>query len=221
MHGVIKSYNEKKGYGFITSDLGDDVFFHISSVNGLSEFLKGRTVEFGVEQSEKGTKANSVAILGSIESIRDFSGQKNRMKFFRFKEKSVRISNIKSVELIDEDAIYICGDGQLKTMYYKTGSIKGGLRVKEAISDLGGILKDENPELITFSFDFYTLPIYRRIEFYREMLEEISWKTKPEISLFRASYIKIYTYQDERIILSDYSNDYVMESYEKLLQILG
>jgi CspA family cold shock protein len=57
MDGTIKWYNTRKGYGFIQSDDGKDIFLHRTSVpEGI--FLKeGDKVEFNIEASDRGPKA--------------------------------------------------------------------------------------------------------------------------------------------------------------------
>jgi len=59
--GTVKFFNLEKGYGFITPDLGDDVFVH---ANGLIDEIKENDkVQFETEQGEKGLNAISVELL--------------------------------------------------------------------------------------------------------------------------------------------------------------
>ena len=59
--GKVKSYNEMKGFGFIETEKGDDVFVHrtglINPYNGLQA---GQEVVFETKQGEKGLVAVSV-----------------------------------------------------------------------------------------------------------------------------------------------------------------
>ena len=63
--GTIKEYDRMKGFGFITSDDGDDYFVHVS---GLREHLKdrglrvGQQVSFDVDFDIKGDRAVNVRI---------------------------------------------------------------------------------------------------------------------------------------------------------------
>lgn len=58
--GTIKTKTEK-GFGFITVEGSDDVFFHHSACDGQYEtFREGQTVEFNIEQGDKGPKASNV-----------------------------------------------------------------------------------------------------------------------------------------------------------------
>jgi CspA family cold shock protein len=61
--GVVKWFNDQKGYGFISRDSGDDVFVHHSSIEGQIGFrslAEGDRVEFRVEQAQKGPAAVEV-----------------------------------------------------------------------------------------------------------------------------------------------------------------
>ncbi len=60
--GTVKWFNEAKGFGFITSEDGSDVFVHFSSIqgNGFKTLAEGDTVSFDVEKGEKGPKAVNV-----------------------------------------------------------------------------------------------------------------------------------------------------------------
>lgn len=58
--GTIKTKTEK-GFGFISVPGSDDVFFHHSACNGQYENLQvGQTVQFDIQQGEKGPKAANV-----------------------------------------------------------------------------------------------------------------------------------------------------------------
>ena len=59
--GTVKFFNGTKGFGFITPDSGDDLFCHISEVQG-TEPRDGDKVEFEVGQGNKGPCATSVTV---------------------------------------------------------------------------------------------------------------------------------------------------------------
>ena len=63
--GTVKWFNEKKGYGFIAREEGDDVFVHYSAINGqgFRSLKEGDRVEFSVKQDQKGTAAANVRKL--------------------------------------------------------------------------------------------------------------------------------------------------------------
>ncbi|OGP81203.1 MAG: cold-shock protein [Deltaproteobacteria bacterium RBG_13_65_10] len=60
--GRVKWFNEKKGYGFIAQDTGDDVFVHFSAIKGegFKTLTEGETVEFEITQGPKGPQAANV-----------------------------------------------------------------------------------------------------------------------------------------------------------------
>ncbi|MCA1945012.1 MAG: cold shock domain-containing protein [Desulfovibrio sp.] len=60
--GVVKWFNEKKGFGFIQREEGDDVFVHFSAIqgNGFKTLHEGERVTFDIEQGEKGVRAANV-----------------------------------------------------------------------------------------------------------------------------------------------------------------
>jgi len=66
VNGVVKWFNANKGYGFISSNEGDDVFVHYSSIRdtgGFRSLEEGQEVEFTLGQGEKGPQAQDVTLL--------------------------------------------------------------------------------------------------------------------------------------------------------------
>jgi len=62
MQGVIKFFNDSKGFGFIKpDDGGDDIFVHISGL--VDEVRENDKVEFDVERGKKGMNATNVKIV--------------------------------------------------------------------------------------------------------------------------------------------------------------
>jgi CspA family cold shock protein len=60
--GRVKWFNESKGYGFIESDAGRDVFVHYSAIegSGFKSLAEGDRVSFVEEQGKKGPQATKV-----------------------------------------------------------------------------------------------------------------------------------------------------------------
>lgn len=68
--GRVKWYDAEKGYGFVTSDEGGDVFVPRSALpRGVTELKSGQRVEFGVIEGRKGTQALNVTLLSIPPSI--------------------------------------------------------------------------------------------------------------------------------------------------------
>lgn len=63
--GIVKWFNDKKGYGFISRQSGDDVFVHHTSIiaEGFRSLSEGDRVEFTVTQDQKGKAAVDVRKL--------------------------------------------------------------------------------------------------------------------------------------------------------------
>ncbi len=63
--GKIKRLTDK-GFGFISTDTGNDMFFHSSNVEGVSyeELREGQRVEYNVGQGPKGPRAENVRVVG-------------------------------------------------------------------------------------------------------------------------------------------------------------
>jgi len=63
--GRVKWFNEKKGFGFISRDDGNDVFVHFSAIkrDGFKSLDEGDEVEFEVSQGAKGLQATNVVVV--------------------------------------------------------------------------------------------------------------------------------------------------------------
>ena len=68
--GKVRFFNAKKGFGFVTTDEGEDVFVHISALPaGVTALRQGAKVDFSVAEGRKGKQALSVTVLDSPPSV--------------------------------------------------------------------------------------------------------------------------------------------------------
>ena len=68
--GKVKWYDSEKGFGFLATENGDEVFVHASSLPAGVETLKpGTRVEFGVADGKRGPQALSIRILDAPVSV--------------------------------------------------------------------------------------------------------------------------------------------------------
>jgi CspA family cold shock protein len=68
--GRVKWYEKDKGFGFLTSDDGGDVFVHKAALPaGVDDLKPGQKVEFGIVDSRKGTQALSLKLLEAPPSV--------------------------------------------------------------------------------------------------------------------------------------------------------
>ena len=64
-NGIVKWFNERKGYGFIEQEDGPDVFVHHTgiSADGFRTLNEGDRVTFDIEQGRKGPAAVNVKVV--------------------------------------------------------------------------------------------------------------------------------------------------------------
>lgn len=65
VNGTVKWFNDSKGFGFIATEDGRDVFVHHTSIqgNGFKSLAEGDSVSFDIEKGPKGPKAINVVKL--------------------------------------------------------------------------------------------------------------------------------------------------------------
>lgn len=63
--GTVKWFNAEKGFGFISTENGQDVFAHFSAIQtpGFKSLDEGQKVEFDVEEGQRGPQAVNITKL--------------------------------------------------------------------------------------------------------------------------------------------------------------
>jgi len=62
--GKVKWFNAEKGFGFITSEEGKDIFVHFSAIqaDGYKTLEEGQTVDYDVVENDRGPQAQNVVV---------------------------------------------------------------------------------------------------------------------------------------------------------------
>jgi len=65
MKGTVKWFDTAKGYGFITTDEGKELFVHYSNIKteGFKQLKRGQKVEFEIIEGDRGPQASEVIAL--------------------------------------------------------------------------------------------------------------------------------------------------------------
>jgi len=68
--GKVKWFNPRKGYGFIATEDGKDIFVHYASISGQGyrTLVEGDSVSFDIVEGEKGLRAENVIQLSEAKS---------------------------------------------------------------------------------------------------------------------------------------------------------
>ena len=64
-NGIVKWFNNEKGFGFISVEGGDDVFVHFSAIqtDGFKSLEEGQNVSYNIVKGARGPHAENVTIL--------------------------------------------------------------------------------------------------------------------------------------------------------------
>ncbi|MGO1043277.1 cold-shock protein [Clostridioides difficile] len=64
-NGIVKWFNNEKGFGFISIEGGDDVFAHFSAIqtSGFKSLEEGQQVSFDIVKGARGPQAENITVL--------------------------------------------------------------------------------------------------------------------------------------------------------------
>lgn len=86
--GTVKWFNATKGYGFISTEEGEDVFVHFSAIQseGFKTLDEGDEVEFEIVEAEKGPQAANVVKIEGSEDTEETEDIENTLDLEGFDE---------------------------------------------------------------------------------------------------------------------------------------
>lgn len=97
MKGIVKFFNEEKGFGFINTEENEDVFFHISKVNITNDQpLRGKKVTFEIENTKRGNNAINITVE-----------KDNAIKFLSLGDVRIKASNVKDYGINNESEMFM------------------------------------------------------------------------------------------------------------------
>lgn len=72
MKGIVKWFNNEKGYGFIQYTDEEDIFVHYSAINqdGYKTLTEGQLVEFQLVETSKGLQALNVMVVKELQTTK-------------------------------------------------------------------------------------------------------------------------------------------------------
>lgn len=72
--GIVKWYSNRKQYGFVVRNSGEEIFTHRSRLQGVNRLTQGDLIEFEVAPGEKGPIAEDVRLLASASDLDQADG---------------------------------------------------------------------------------------------------------------------------------------------------
>ena len=91
MKGIVKWFDSSKGYGFIQTEDGNDIFVHYSGIKteGFKRLLKGQEVTFEIVESDRGPQATDVSIVATCAV-----GRQQKLEFDDFRHRLKEPDNV-------------------------------------------------------------------------------------------------------------------------------
>lgn len=125
MEGIIKNYNEERGFGFIRTDNGQDVFFHISNWENTNSPQKDMIVSYSLAESNGRTYATNVKYLTKRQGVVILGNERIKISNIKtygisyYNEIHQRVHKYKydDFRTVDEDVDWIPGK-ELCVLYY-------------------------------------------------------------------------------------------------------
>lgn len=152
MKGKVKWWNDKKGFGFVTSDSGEDMFVHFSYIQneGFKTLIEGEDVTFDVERDKKGPRAVNLFRQGQKQSEENLAIQRPDDEFVAF---ALFGDKIRMVSLTSDGTYKFLDEIQnLHSILYIASSET--LALERAVDELESLINDRNSKEKDFQ-DFF------------------------------------------------------------------
>lgn len=124
--GKVRFYDEEKGFGFLSSDEGQDVYVHSSVLPaGVTSLARGVQVEFDIAQGRRGDQALHVRLLEPAPSVSKSMAMRDRKPA---EEMAVLIEDL--IKLLDDSS------NSLRRGHYPAKRLSGALAMSlRAVAD--------------------------------------------------------------------------------------
>ena len=196
MKGIVKFFNDSKGYGFILGDDNKDYFVHVSQTTGHLE--KGVSCTFDIKTEAKGNQAINVRILDAPET---------KTSFVKIGDTSIKASNIKQYGISSTE--------MLKIPIYEAYEEKVQLWVLDFGTTIRyrqtGSFRYMEKDTVDYRRDDYNItwivPFFVKANGKIEQKSDYPMDKQADIEVVNCSYLYVTSFQGNNYRFFDYEYD--------------